>query len=521
MRNNQPVTQRDYNYPDSTRIVSTTNPNGVIQSANPDFVKISGYTEDELLGQPHNILRHPDMPPAAFAELWGTVKSGRPWIGVVKNRCKNGDHYWVDAMVTPVIKNGQVEGYQSVRRKPAAESVEKAEKLYGIKGDSTGRILDLVLSRPVAMQLALALVVPLIIVFGAQSLLGFSNAIAVVALLILNSLLSVLVTSPIRALATRLKASVNSPIANRVYGGADNEWGQIKSGLHFFSMLRESVLWRIKEASDEVSSATNQCSTSVVTSEDQVNQLAVEVDSVASAMNEMAATVQEVAKNASMTADSVQGAQQTVGQSKTVLSGVQSTVQSLTNEMQSCATIIKELADNTDKITEIIDVINSIADQTNLLALNAAIEAARAGDHGRGFSVVADEVRQLATKTQTSTEMIRDLVERFQRSSGQALQAVASSEKLAFECAEKAELSSQSLSNIGSETEVISDQSVQIASATEEQNSVTEEISRNVTSISSAGQVTSKAVRETRSELDRLNTTVVSLLEMVQQFRQI
>ncbi|WP_320643258.1 PAS domain-containing protein [Aeromonas veronii] len=111
-------------------MLSTTSPQSHITYVNPDFIKISGFTEEELLGQPHNIVRHPDMPPAAFEHMWSTLKSGRSWMGLVKNRCKNGDHYWVSAYVTPIAKNGSIVEYQSVRTKPEPEQVLAAEKLY-------------------------------------------------------------------------------------------------------------------------------------------------------------------------------------------------------------------------------------------------------------------------------------------------------------------------------------------------------------------------------------------------------
>lgn len=111
-------------------ILSTTSPQSHITYINPDFIKISGFTEEELLGQPHNIVRHPDMPPAAFEHMWSTLKSGRSWMGLIKNRCKNGDHYWVSAYVTPIAKNGSIVEYQSVRTKPEPEQVLAAEKLY-------------------------------------------------------------------------------------------------------------------------------------------------------------------------------------------------------------------------------------------------------------------------------------------------------------------------------------------------------------------------------------------------------
>ena len=130
MRNNQPVTQREREFPADTRLVSMTDLQGDITFVNRDFVDISGFTETELIGSHHNLVRHPDMPAAAFADLWQTIKSGKTWRGIVKNRSKNGDHYWVDAYVMPIVQDGQTIGYQSVRSKPSREQIAQAETLY-------------------------------------------------------------------------------------------------------------------------------------------------------------------------------------------------------------------------------------------------------------------------------------------------------------------------------------------------------------------------------------------------------
>ncbi|MDD2934640.1 MAG: methyl-accepting chemotaxis protein [Methylotenera sp.] len=126
MKTNLPVTQREQELKDTTSIVSKTDLQGKITFINLDFIEISGFSEEELLGQNQNIVRHPDMPPAAFEDLWATIKSGKPWVGIVKNRCKNGDHYWVDACITPMREGGQVTGYISVRRKASREQIEGA-----------------------------------------------------------------------------------------------------------------------------------------------------------------------------------------------------------------------------------------------------------------------------------------------------------------------------------------------------------------------------------------------------------
>ncbi|MFZ2405467.1 MAG: methyl-accepting chemotaxis protein [Methylobacter sp.] len=130
MKINQPVTQNEVHFSEHDKLVSTTNLKGIITSVSPAFVDISGFTEQELVGQSHNVVRHPDMPPQAFESLWSTVKSGHSWNGRVKNRCKNGDYYWVDAHVSPIFNDGQIVGYRSLRFKPSRAQVDEAGKLY-------------------------------------------------------------------------------------------------------------------------------------------------------------------------------------------------------------------------------------------------------------------------------------------------------------------------------------------------------------------------------------------------------
>ena len=130
MRTNLPITNQEYLLRDGMNIVSRTDLKGRITYINDDFIEASGFTEAELIGEPHNLVRHPDMPEEAFADLWSTLKAGRPWTGLVKNRCKNGDFYWVVANATPVREGGTVVGYMSVRTRPSRDQVSAAEQLY-------------------------------------------------------------------------------------------------------------------------------------------------------------------------------------------------------------------------------------------------------------------------------------------------------------------------------------------------------------------------------------------------------
>jgi aerotaxis receptor len=130
MRVNEPVTQREYEFPDNATLMSTTDTQSYIAYANAAFIQVSGFSPEEISGQPHNLVRHPDMPQEAFADMWATLKGGEPWTGMVKNRRKNGDHYWVRANAVPVVRHGRTTGFMSVRTKPSRDEIGAAEALY-------------------------------------------------------------------------------------------------------------------------------------------------------------------------------------------------------------------------------------------------------------------------------------------------------------------------------------------------------------------------------------------------------
>ena len=175
MKINMPVTQKEVELSDSSSIVSKTDLKGRITYINRDFIDISGFTEAELIGQSHNIVRHPDMPPEAFADLWNTVKAGKPWNGMVKNRCKNGDHYWVEANVAPIRQGGAVIGYMSVRSKATRQQIEEADRLYrqwregkirqpSLVAKAVKQVFDL----PVRYKVIAATTLPVLAIFVAQ-----------------------------------------------------------------------------------------------------------------------------------------------------------------------------------------------------------------------------------------------------------------------------------------------------------------------------------------------------------------
>ncbi|GAA3967951.1 PAS domain-containing methyl-accepting chemotaxis protein [Allohahella marinimesophila] len=527
MRKNVPVTNRENDYPASMRIVSTTDLDGTLQHCNDDFCEIAGFDHDELIGQPHNLIRHPDMPPAAFADLWGTVKAGKSWMGIVKNRCKNGDHYWVDAFVAPVMEGKQVIGYQSVRLKPAKINVSRAEALYrslwgpasiwqslrsrmrpGLMGKSVYACL-LTAAATLAANAAVGAMV-------AGSLWPTFAALgtAVLAAIICASLLA----APWKRAAAEARRQFDNPVATGIYTGRHDELGQLQALIQFQKARLETVIWRIADTSGGLSSVSGRATAMTrKTAQDMDGQMN-EVEQVATAMNEMAATVQEVARNASATATAARDAESQVDQGSRVVEDTVHCINRLASEVSRIESVIGQLSEQSQHISTVVEVIRSIADQTNLLALNAAIEAARAGEQGRGFAVVADEVRSLAARTQTSTEEIQNMIQGIQNSSGEARDAMAEGRKVANESVERANAAGEALTAIRAAVSTAMEMTMQIATAAEEQSVVSEEIDSNVGRIYQASQQTREATNETREANEELAVAIQRLDAMTRQF---
>ena len=400
-----PVTGRERTYGEETVIISTTDLKGIITYANNDFIRISGFSNEELLGKNHNIVRHPDMPPEAFQDLWDTIKRGRTWRGIVKNRCKNGDHYWVDAYVSPIIEDGNTLGYESVRVKPSRELVDRAERIYALINGGKRlklRLLDINMVWRAYLGF-MALFMPFFIaaaVYGNFSAPWAVSMFATVAALLYP--LAKYVMHPLQALAKGSKTIIDNPLIQMMYTGRSDEIGQIQVAMQMLKAGQRTTLGRVADSAESISSAAEQVAGSAEHTNQGVRSQHAEIEQLATAINEMAATVGEVARNASEAAQAANQVRHEVGVGKTVVQQNLDSIHNLTNKIEGVANVIQALEVDSRSINTVLQVIQDIAEQTNLLALNAAIEAARAGDQGRGFAVVADEVRALANRTQES-----------------------------------------------------------------------------------------------------------------------
>jgi aerotaxis receptor len=507
MKNNGSVTQRNIDYPADQFLVSSTDLKGIITYANDDFIQLSGYTSEELIGKSHNIVRHPDMPAVAFQDLWRTVKEGKSWQNLVKNRAKNGDHYWVKAYVTPLFHGSEIIGYQSVRTKPGSSEIAAAEALYRGLSANPGRgiphkhnlkdrrLLPLINIGMAGLMLFQVINLMLLISGGQASSLRLAFGVLGVIWPIPMYWIVRSLFKPLRTMTEHVHhlTSGNLRTSIDVYG--DNEIGIVNASIkslqaRMINMIGKSAasVTRLARLAEGLSGSSDE----VLHNMQHQNQ---QTEMVAAAMNEMTATVYEVASNAARTAEAVQEVGAKTGRGQAEVQQTQRAIEQLAIRMDSTATAIDRLRAQGDGIENVVKLISAIADQTNLLALNAAIEAARAGEHGRGFAVVADEVRSLAAKTQSSTIDIREMIEQLRQGIGETVDSIAEGRQQMGAVKIQATATGDSLQGILAAVTEIGDMSIQIATATEEQSMVAEEMSRNIQSIS---QQTDKTIESAR-----------------------
>lgn len=281
----------------------------------------------------------------------------------------------------------------------------------------------------------------------------------------------------------------------------------------------ESLIQQIMSASTQLATAAEEVSAVASDSSRNVEQQRNETDQVATAMNEMTATVSEVARNAESAAGAANSADNETRGGKQVVDKTTSTILSLAQEVENAASVISQLAEDSDNIGTVLDVIKNIAEQTNLLALNAAIEAARAGEQGRGFAVVADEVRTLASRTQQSTSEIEAMIDKLQAGAKQAVAVMETGRETAQSGANGAREAAQSLDAISRAVATIRDMNNQIASAAEEQNAVADEMNRNIVNISQGAEQTAAGAEQTTTAATELSRLAGDLQNLVSSFR--
>jgi aerotaxis receptor len=691
MKINLPVTGHEQPFPKGKAVVSKTDLKGSITYANDAFVELSGYTREELVGKNHNMVRHPDMPPEAFADLWQTIKKNRPWRGTVKNRCKNGDHYWVDAMVVPIRENDETIGYMSVRKEPRREQVESAEALYRQIRDKTASLkkgFHPLQNRSIKTRFGLytTLMLLLLVISGVLGMRGMSSqnealrdmqeerlkpAIAMAKIQLLmsenraqvalavqhspDSALAKLHQHPlslhtdaiprnaeeigrlwkevepqltgeagdlaqdfIRTRAAYVKEGIlparkallegDYPLAsslllnkiiplyeaadasgkklfNAVEQGAASDFKQeserysarrimmiiaiacgLVLGLVATTMLARSIIQPLRQAlgffdqiaqghfdndipigrGDEIGEvlaaiASTQVQLSIIIDEirlatyalrercaeleeEMVNIAAYSqsqqdsVIQVSAAMEEVSASINEVAASAEMAANTAKDSLSTVTEGSAQMSRNLESTSRVVAAVQDSTETIHTLSHSVTQIGAITRVIREIAEQTNLLALNAAIEAARAGEQGRGFAVVADEVRKLAERTATSTTDISRMVDEINNTTRAAVSSMDNAAQEVESGRILLQATHEKFQQISAGSQHVTEMAEHIASSAMEQSSASEGVANNMEKMSVLIEKNSAAVEDFKHSVAALNITADELRELVAHF---
>ncbi len=514
MRKNLPVTGREFALPKDKTLVSVTDLKGRILYCNPAFIAVSGFAREELLGQAHNLVRHPDMPEEAFRDMWDTLQGGRPWSAAVKNRRKDGDHYWVHANACPMMEGERVVGYLSVRTACGEGEAAQAEALYTrmreeaaagrlrtglsagrvVRRDALGRGLQALSVGP--RSLGLAGIAGLVLLLGTGLAAGaMSPVVWVPASAVLFGVVQWIghrrAQRSMRGLLDDVIHLAAGDLTHTVHADQDGLAGEMQLALAQMAVNLRTVIGdaltevqNVRGAVDEIASGNRDLSARTESQAASLEQTAASMEEIHSTVKQSAASAAQGAKLAVETAAVAQRSHE----------GVMGVVQAM-----------EGITESSRKIGEIIHVIEGVAFQTNILALNAAVEAARAGESGRGFAVVAAEVRTLAHRTAEAAKEINQLIsESSTRVDAGSRHTQAARDRMG-----------EALSSVGNVNALLE----QISTSAMEQQAGVAQVNQAVADMDSITQQNAAMVEQLAAAADTLDAQVVAITGSMRIFR--
>ena len=345
--------------------------------------------------------------------------------------------------------------------------------------------------------------------------------IIIVLSVLLSFLIKMIIIKPLNEVIVLTKdlAEGEGDLSKRITLNRNDELAELAKWINTFIKKVQHLVSQIQDSSTQLSNESASLAVNVDSGNSALEEQKRDIDQVATAMNEMTATVSEVANNASAASDSAKEASNASNTGQSVVKANIESISSLANEVDSAGTIIESLAEDTQSIGGVLDVIRGIAEQTNLLALNAAIEAARAGEQGRGFAVVADEVRTLASRTQNSTDEIQTMIEQLQSKTSDMTKVMKDVQVSGEECMEYVEQTAEALGGIAGSVGAMQKMNGQISSAVQQQSNVAEQINLDMINIGEATEETAAGLQQTRSASEDLARQLATLENATSRYK--
>ncbi|MFK7159858.1 methyl-accepting chemotaxis protein [Marinospirillum sp. MEB164] len=517
MRVNQPITEQERLVSPQDQLITITDLRGIITDANQAFAEISGYTQQELIGQNHNLIRHPHMPEAAFEDLWKTIQSGRSWKGLVKNRCKNGDFYWVDAYVTPIKKDGKIVEYQSVRRAAPRALIARAEGIYARWSNSPRP------QQPIRLSLRQQLFLCTFLITALGSGLAFWQLGGSASLVLAGSGLLLLgglhwLTQGLKALEQQARQINDHPFMTWLYTGRQDELGRIEFALATRTSELLAVVARLHSNAALVRHKKANSDAQLQAALDHVEHQGSLIEEARQALQTQQASLAEVAEGTAKTTQSVAQSHQATQVGQASIHAVTEAIMHQAQELNLAKDQVAELAETSQEIEQVMEVISQVAEQTNLLALNAAIEAARAGEAGRGFAVVADEVRALAQRTHQSTLEVNRIVEELQTATQASVSAITQGVHTSSQTVSLADQMRQGFAEILQAVDQMRDFAALVNQMTQEQAALSEQTTEQMGALAHLAEQSVAAGQAARQEADDLDDQVAHLHLLASHF---
>jgi aerotaxis receptor len=476
-----PVTNKEIDFPESSSLVSSTDVKGRITFVNDAFCDVAGYEREALIGAPHNIIRHPDVPSAVFANMWADLKQGKSWMGLVKNRCENGDHYWVSAHVSPLLDGRKVIGYESVRRKATRDEILHAQSVYD-RINAGKNLVPSFTKMAAHLDNASWPLMSCFILLALIGLLSSSVALQVAGpiLALLGICLAYQQSKSLNAVVFGLSPEAHNPIGQYLYCKTVGTKAAIKFAKIHQEAAGNTFRYRLKEGAQQLQHRASEAKASVSTNLANFNKQRNTFQEVVAASSQLLSSVTLVAENVHVAVEATESVGVVSRESRLLAQQTGETMRQVYQDISDAKKVVAILAERSDSINEVVNSISGIAEQTNLLALNAAIESARAGEAGRGFAVVADEVRALAIRTQNATQSIHSMTEELKKNTADVTNTIDKGTAVAQEGVDSVNKVAQKMGDIETAIKQIVEMTAQINVSSEEQASVARDLNEKM-----------------------------------------